>query len=275
MMVNGNEKMRIRNSGNVGIGTTSPNANLHIQENSDPASSVSGLKLSANASGTNKYLPAIEWSYGVNGTPSFAKIETIRASSTGGILAFSTATTSSVMTERIRIDSSGNVGIGTASPASKLDIISSSLTSQFKLSNTTADTTTKYGAIVGRHYTNSEEPVTGMLITSNSSVTGGSVSIGGGISAANAVNNIILYTAANNTTLTGTERMRVASNGNVGIGTTIPQQKLDVIGNIAIKNATQLSFNDNDGTLSVGGDAGRLDLLSSSIFIDYSSNSRS
>ena len=125
-------------------------------------------------------------------------------------------------------DNSGNVGIGTSSPGSKLDIISPSLASQFKLSNTTADTTTKYGAIVGRHYTNSEEPVTGMLITSSSSGTGGSVSIGGGISAANAVNNIILYTAANNTTLTGTERMRVASNGNVGIGTTSPAHKLTV-----------------------------------------------
>ena len=131
-------------------------------------------------------------------------------------------------------DNSGNVGIGTSSPGSKLDIVGSSLASQFKLSNTTADTTTKYGALVGRHYTNSEEPVTGMLITSNSSATGGTVSIGGGISAANAVNNIILYTAANNTTLTGTERMRVASNGNVGIGTTSPDYKLDVEGDISL-----------------------------------------
>ena len=131
-------------------------------------------------------------------------------------------------------DNSGNVGIGTSSPGSKLDIVGSSLASQFKLSNTTADTTTKYGALVGRHYTNSEEPVTGMLITSSSSATGGTVSIGGGISAANAVNNIILYTAANNTTLTGTERMRVASNGNVGIGTTSPDYKLDVEGDISL-----------------------------------------
>ena len=127
-------------------------------------------------------------------------------------------------------DNSGNVGIGTSSPGSKLDIVGPSLASQFKLSNTTADTTTKYGALVGRHYTNSEEPVTGMLITSNSSATGGTVSIGGGINAANAVNNIILYTAANNTTLAGTERMRVASNGNVGIGVTSPTEKLDVDG---------------------------------------------
>ena len=122
------------------------------------------------------------------------------------------------------------VGIGTDNPSAKLDVVGSALAEQFKLSNTTADATTKYGALMGRHYTNSEEPVTGMLITSNSSATGQTVSIGGGISAANAVNSVVFYTAANNTTLTGTERMRISSNGNVGIGTTSPSGKLDIQG---------------------------------------------
>jgi hypothetical protein len=63
--------------------------------------------------------------------------------------------------------------------------------------------------------------------------------------------------------------MTLDYSGNVGIGTTSPQQKLDVNGDIAIKTATQLSFNTSNGTLSVGGHAGQLDLLSSSIFINY------
>ena len=115
-----------------------------------------------------------------------------------------------------------DVGIGTTSPSAKLDIINSGLGTMFRLSNTEANATTKYGAILGRHYTNAEENVTGMLITSNSSATGGTVSIGGGISVANAVNNVLFYTAANNTTLTGTERMRINQAGNVGIGAINP-----------------------------------------------------
>ena len=123
---------------------------------------------------------------------------------------------------------------------------------------------------MGRHYTNSEEPVTGMLITSSSSGTGGSVSIGGGISAANAVNNIILYTAANNTTLTGTERMRVASNGNVGIGTTSPQEKLDVGGSIYLSNLLDNDIIWKNGTLGTGPSIGTN--LSAALIFKNSSN---
>ena len=130
--------------------------------------------------------------------------------------------------------STENLGIGTVSPSAALNIVSSGLTTQFRISNTESNETTKYGAIVGSHYTNVEEPIAGMLLTSSSAVTGGSVSIGGGISAANAVNNILFYTAANNITLTGSERMRITSSGNVGIGNSNPTEKLDVTGNIAV-----------------------------------------
>jgi hypothetical protein len=132
------------------------------------------------------------------------------------------------ITDSVIYDNGTDVGIGTTNPGAKLDIIKSSLSEMFRLSNTEANATTKYGAILGRHYTNAEENVTGMLITSTSSATGGTVSIGGGISAANAANNVLFYTAANNTTLTGTERMRITPSGNVGIGTTSPGAPLDV-----------------------------------------------
>ena len=63
----------------------------------------------------------------------------------------------------------GNIGIGTDSPNAALNIVRSALSNQFRVSNTENDATTKYGAIVGSHYTNAEEPITGMLMTSSSS----------------------------------------------------------------------------------------------------------
>ncbi len=125
----------------------------------------------------------------------------------------------------------GNVGIGTTSPASKLHIVEAGLANHIRLSNTETDATTKYGAYLGSHYTNSEEPLTGMLITSGSaSATGSLVTIGGGISGANAANIIRFYTAATNTTLVGTERMRIDNSGNVGIGVTSPSAYLHTEG---------------------------------------------
>ena len=141
----------------------------------------------------------------------------------------------------ITIDSNRWLGIGTTSPGARLDIVGSGLSTTFRLSNTEANATTKYGAIVGRHYTNAEQNVTGMLITSSSSITGGSVSIGGGISTTNAVNKIQFYTALNNTTLTGTERMRITQAGNVGIGTTNPQAQLNVVAGSTVRTWTPAS----------------------------------
>ena len=68
----------------------------------------------------------------------------------------------------------------------------------------------------------------------------------------------------------GSERMRVTSTGNVGIGTTSPVTKLDVNGDIAIKNAILASFDNNNGNLSIGSDSGQMNLLNNSLVIDYS-----
>jgi hypothetical protein len=109
----------------------------------------------------------------------------------------------------------GNVGVGVAASGMQLDVVGPYLSTQFRLSNTTSDATTKYGAILGRHYTNAEENLTGMLLTSGSSATGGTVSIGGGIGDANAANHIVFYTAPNNTTVTGSEAARFNTSGNL------------------------------------------------------------
>ena len=98
------ERLRIDSSGNVGIGTTSADANLHIkggyptvhiERDSDINYSRLLLDNTANDGGAIDGLGD-----GVGG------------------LRFSTSDAGTI-TERVRIDSSGNVGIGTSSPGSK------------------------------------------------------------------------------------------------------------------------------------------------------------
>jgi hypothetical protein len=222
----GSEVMRILANGNIGIGTASPSTTLELSNGFNaPILRLSNENNSITAGGD---LGVIEFYSGDNsnsGDSVQASISVIQPTTdnVSGEFVFKTSNAvenSGALTERLRIAKDGSVGIGTDSPSAALNIVNSGLSNQFRVSNTESDATTKYGAIVGSHYTNAEEPITGMLMTSSSSVTGGTVSIGGGISSTNAVNNILFYTAANNTTLTGSERARIDSSGNFLCGGT-------------------------------------------------------
>jgi len=123
----------------------------------------------------------------------------------------------------LTIDTSGNTGIGTASPGDRLDILGGTL--QIRIADVSTDATNKLSRIVGRHYTNSEEDITQMNL--NSTVSDTEVAIGGGDTPRNAVTLISFWTAADNTTQGGTERMRIDNNGQVGIGVD-PASRLDI-----------------------------------------------
>jgi len=211
-------------TGNVGIGTTNPGYKLHVDGGGMQTTTATLNRIAYyDGNGIGAYSST---GYSIQ---NYTNHLTIGNNADDKDIIFKASAGSAASVEIMRVDgSSGNVGIGTTGPGAKLDIISSGLSTMFRLSNTEADATTKYGSVLGRHYTNAEENVTGMLITSSSSNTGGRISIGGGISAANAVNDILFYTAANNTTLTGSERMRIDASGNVGIGTTSPSSRLQV-----------------------------------------------
>jgi hypothetical protein len=130
-------------------------------------------------------------------------------------------------TERMRIDSAGNVGIGTTNPTAKLYIVASPNT-------------------------------TGLLITdlasSDFSITPG---------ASSGVVNIGSPSAAMAFTTVGTERARIDTAGNFGIGTSSPTQKLDVAGSIlASGNVTAYSdIRVKDNVESIEGAIGKLNQI--------------
>ena len=108
-------------SGNVGIGTASPGARLHVL---DTVNAQHTIFSSTNASrGYTEYRYNTSASLGYFGTAN--GITTGGASTdfawrveTGGSLVMATG-----VNERARIDSSGNVGIGTASPSHRLAVV--------------------------------------------------------------------------------------------------------------------------------------------------------
>jgi hypothetical protein len=118
------ERMRITSSGKVGIGTTNPNRMLTVEgDGGEPDISL------VNLDNTNSNFNQIRF-LSVGSDDSTRRLGAdIKAlytshSSTNPTtdLVFGTASGSSPSAERMRINSSGNVGIGTTSPTQKLDV---------------------------------------------------------------------------------------------------------------------------------------------------------
>jgi hypothetical protein len=189
--------MRIDSSGNVGIGTSSISTKLHVSGIGETAApSTSGAKTatiyatasqnSANCGG------AIEFGGQTSTTFAAWKGGLIDGTSnTVGYLAAYTrnAISDTSMTERLRIDYVGNVGIGTTSPANSLDVQNIS-TSQIRVGYVAGGATQYYD--FGRDSSDG-------LFGFNGAQT-----------------SFVGYKWK----IQGTEAMRINSSGNVGIGTT-------------------------------------------------------
>jgi hypothetical protein len=210
---NNAERMRIDSSGNVGIGTTDADSKFKVEFN--PSGTVlAGLRIGFLGSSTNYYDGDTQ----------------IFRSGTG-------------VSERMRITSNGNVGIGTTNPSALLSL----------------QTFNNYAAIFN----------TGNIPSSNTAI-----GIGGYTTSLGTSGGTIRVYHNHGSTLASQmafevngqeEKMRIASNGNVGIGTTSPIHKLSVNGKIGgdVFSDSFLEFTSGGNTLLKAND---------DVIIGYSQN---
>jgi hypothetical protein len=125
-------------------------------------------------------------------------------------------------TERMRIASNGNVGIGTTSPQSKLDLLQPDSSA-----NTLGQSVT---AALGIRMANAIGQVGQIVFNNDAAPSYGYGSIGMIMTSGTGVGlgDMIFSTKSTGSDSASTERMRITSAGNVGIGETSPAGKLHV-----------------------------------------------
>jgi hypothetical protein len=287
---NGNEIARFEGN-NLGIGTTSPTAKLHVDGNvTAQAIDVAGVNVAptivaafaaANAEVTGVAAFGQANTARTHANAAFSQANTAYSSAvlktgntmtgnlvmSGANIAFATATNSGIYwggtglsfihspaantlvfgtsgAEDMRLDSSGNLGIGTASPAAKLAILvatPSGATSvptgtDFLIESTgnsyiTFRQSSNLGIYGGLQFV--DDNVGGYIVFRN--VAGGGTSVGSDCMIYGTFNDHIFQTGTSSTVNGKNERMRITEPGRVGIGTSGPTATLHVSGNVTVQ----------------------------------------
>ena len=188
----GDTKMVITDDG-VGIGTSSPNSLLHLAVDSGAGSPTINLERTDTSVSSTNTIGNIIFTAGEDGSEeTVAQISAIAeenftsTSSATGIQFKTTASGNTSSTDAMRIDSNGNVGIGTTNPIGDLSIVDSSTGSGIEIQpEVTTDT---------NRITNFDRVET-------------------------AYKKFRLDASEHAFYISGTERMRIRSTGDAGIGT--------------------------------------------------------
>ena len=237
-------------AGNVGIGTISPTGKFNIETNNTSGNTWINL----TTTGGN---PIIRSAAGLF----------LRSGSTDQIFIADSGTVRVALgnagagTGQFNIDSTGNVGIGTTAPGKKLDVsgsirsfysggsaditLLSQLDSGWSPSNVFLRRANTAGTGSVPAGTTLSQIISKAYDTDGTDTDVGTIQVIQGTPTATTVPGDIAFLTNPGTNNTATEKMRILSGGNVGIGTNAPAQKLSVVGVI---ESTTGGFKFPDGT---------------------------
>lgn len=223
------ERVRIDANGNVGVGTSSPGAAVDVANGAmlRITNDAASLRLRSSTTPTNYGEVAIDSS----GTTYFT-------SQTGNVFLSAMGAAGQVLfrsgggVERMRIDASGNVGIGTSSPSSKLEVSNGANSNgalKVSTTGTAAGNFASMNFVTGTAvWTAGTEASNGRFFIYSNAASRDQLSFSGGTNS-----DVTLTTTGTGTfrfNTGSTERLRIDTNGNLGIGTTTPSaQGLSVL----------------------------------------------
>lgn len=158
------------------------------------------------------------------------------------------------LTDYVNIASDGQMGIGLTDSDARLHIVGSAANEvTLQLASNDTNTTNKVGRLSFTHYTNAEEPLTGVYAQTTS--VSNILNIGGGDTYGNVATGIRVYAGADNTTVSGTQILLIDINGitilapaTLALDETVTPSAVTGLGKVYTKTDNKLYFQDGGGT---------------------------